>query len=153
MRPQLRSAVKSVSRPYRTVLTFSCLISWNFLTLYLFSLKSKNVFMIGGQMLLTTFNTLIIKVWIFLWRILTLLLRCRSSWNALLVSIWAALRDLSWIQLIKLFDLRELNIHINGQQLKWDFMTAFNTRFFISGFNNKDILFSTPNFYAAFLRI
>ena len=32
-------------------------------------------------------------------------------------------------------------------------MTALNTSFFFSGSNNEDILFSTPNFCAAFLHI
>ena len=53
---------KAVSRPYRTVLTFCCLISRNFLMLYLFSLKSKNLSMIGGQMLFTTLYTSLVKV-------------------------------------------------------------------------------------------
>ena len=75
-------------RLHRTVLTFCCLISWNFLMLYLFSIKSKNVFMIGGQMLFTTLNTSVVKVWIFLWWILTLLLCFRSSWIVLQLNLY-----------------------------------------------------------------
>ena len=41
------------------LLFFCCLI------MYLFSLESKNVVMIGGQMLFTTWNTSVDKVWIF----------------------------------------------------------------------------------------
>ena len=68
---------------------FCCLISWN----YLFSLKSKNVFMIGEQILFTYFYTSLVQVWIFSWGILTPPLRCRSSWNVLLVSLYTVLNS------------------------------------------------------------
>ena len=42
---------------------FCCLISWNFVMLYLFSLKSKNVFMNVGQMLFTTLYASVVKYW------------------------------------------------------------------------------------------
>ena len=37
-------------------------------------------------------------------------------------------------------------IHIRGQKLKCDFMTALNTIFFFSGSKKEDILSGTPNF-------
>ena len=70
---------KELFREYIGQFSFFALILWIFVILYLFSLKLKHVSMIGGQMLFTTLNTSVVKLWIFLWRILTLPLRCRSS--------------------------------------------------------------------------
>ena len=83
----LITLLKSSFETIWTVLMFCCLISWNFLMLYRFNLKSQNVFMIGGQLLFITLNTSVVKVWLFLWWIMALLTRCISSWNGILVSL------------------------------------------------------------------
>ena len=46
----------------RQFLLFNVSFPGIFLMLYLFCLKSKNVFMIGGQMLFITVNTSVVKV-------------------------------------------------------------------------------------------
>ena len=112
----------TVSVPYFTALLFVDYRHWKFVRLYLLFLIMKAPLIIGGDKPFKNLYNFLARLSKLFWCIVFSIIISRMPRKVLTCLLWINLRARSWIRLIRLFQEREQNIHLSGQELSWDLM-------------------------------